>query len=117
MALTWNINGYSIGANTTNTNILTGSTIEFVGQAATLTLYGTADAAGITHTIFTGMGSQAPSLIAPGSGLGTASTPGSIKTNENFLGQWAIPAGSRLVHSVTNSTAAAVKVNFQYLVQ
>jgi hypothetical protein len=49
--------------------------------------------------------------------LNVASTPGAVKTNENFIGQWAVPAGSRLVHAVTNTTAGALTVNMQYLVQ
>lgn len=117
MALTWNLNNVSIPATSTNANVLTGSTIEFIGQASTLTIYGNANAVGVTHTLFAGMGPQAPLLIPSGSSLNVASTAGAIKTNENFIGQWAVPAGSRLVHAVTNTTAGAIPVNFQYLVQ
>lgn len=117
MALTWNINALSVPASSTNANVLVGSTIEFIGTASTITIYGNANAIGCTHTLFAGQGPNAPLLIPSGSGLNAASTPGAIKTNENFIGQWAVPAGSRLVHAVTNTTGAAVPVNFQYLVQ
>jgi len=115
MSQTLNVMESSIAANVTNPNILSGTTIEWQGKAAVLTLYGNADAVGITHTLFMNDGTSVLTIVPPNSGLGAASTVGKIKINEDFILQYPIPAGMRLVHSVTNTTAGAVKVNFQYV--
>lgn len=96
-------------------NVLSGSSIQFQTVASVLTIYGNADAVGITHTFFLNNGSVSIGIIPIGSGLGVASTVGKIKTNEDFIIQYAIPAGQALVHQVTNGTAGIVKVNFMYV--
>jgi hypothetical protein len=117
MGLTFNFSQHSVAANSVLANTLTNQPIEYCGQAATLTLYGAGDTAGATHQFLAVRGPDALVLVPPGAGLFANSTPGTVKTNENFIGQWAIPAGSRLIHTVTNNTGAAVVANFQYLVQ
>lgn len=115
MSQTLTISELSIAANTTNNNVLSGTTIEWQGKASVLTLYGNGDAVGITHTLFMNDGTSVLTIVPPNSGLGAASTVGKIKVNEDFILQYPIPAGERLVHSVTNTTGAAVKVNFMYV--
>lgn len=105
----------AIGAGVTISNNLQGTAIEYQGKAISLTLYGNGDIAGMNHTLFGHQGESTQVFIPPGAGLGIASTVGKIKTNEDFIGQWAIPGGSRLVHAITNPGAAS-NIIFQYMV-
>jgi hypothetical protein len=114
MGQTFPINELSIAVGAT-VNILAGSSIQFQTVASVLTIYGNSDAVGLTHAFFLNNGSLTIAIIPPGSGLGVASTVGKIKTNEDFVIQYAIPAGQALVHQVTNPTAGIVKVNFMYV--
>lgn len=95
-------------------NNLQGQPPEFFGEAATLTLYGNASAATSTHTLFGNRGSTSQVFVPPGTSLGVPSTASKVKTNEDFIGQYAIPAGTRLVHQI--SGVAAGTVNFIYVV-
>lgn len=97
----------SIGAATTIPNVLAGLSVEFFGRAGVLTLYANADIALMTHTLFINDGQEIKTVIPPGAGLSVASTVGKIKTNEDFVGQYPIPGGVRLVWSVTNPGAAS----------
>jgi hypothetical protein len=105
----------AIGAAATIANLVTGQAVEYLGQAATLTLYGSGDIAGMVHTLAGFRGVAGDLYVPPGSSIPTASTAGAIKANENFLGQFGLPASSRLVHSVTNPGAAS-SVQMQYAV-
>lgn len=102
----------AIGAAATVPNALAGTALEYFGQAATLSLYGNADIAGMSMSLSFNRGGDSDLPIPPGSSLGVASTVGKVKTNEDFIGQWAVPAGSRLVLSVTNPGAAS---NYTFL--
>lgn len=112
----WQINELSVGATTTNPNILTGAPIQFFGRAGILTIYGCADAVGMQHALSINDGQTTTLVIPTTSGLGACSTSGLVKTNENFVGQFPIPAGVQLIHSLTNTTAGAVKSNFTYVI-
>jgi hypothetical protein len=105
----------AIGAAATIANNLTGQSVEYVGPAATLTLYGSGDIAGMTHALTGFQGTEGKIFVPSGSSVPTASTAGAIKANENFLGQFAIPGGTRLVHAITNPGAAS-SVQMQYVV-
>lgn len=94
---------YTQGAAATIQNNLSGQPPEFIGEAAKLTLYGSADAAGDTHTLQGFRGGEVGSLLIPSSNIPVASTAGSAKTNENFIAQFAIPAGTRLVHTINGA--------------
>ncbi len=103
----------AIGAAATLPNILAGRAFEFFGEAGVLTIYGNGDIAGMSLSLTAFRGSRVGEAHIPaGSGLGIASTAGKIKTNEDFIGQYAIPAGSRLILSVTNPGAAS-NITFQ----
>jgi len=115
MGQTLAINELSIGIGAT-VNILSGLAIEYQSKAAVLTIYGNSDAVGLFQTFFMNDGQTTITLIPPGSGISVASTVGKVKTNEDFIIQYAIPGGERLVHSINNPTAGAVKVNFLYVV-
>jgi hypothetical protein len=115
MGQTFPINELSIPPNAT-ASVLVGSTIEYQNKASVLTYYGAADAIGLQQTFFMNDGQTTITIIPPGSGVGTASTAGKIKTNEDFVIQYAIPAGEHLVHQVTNTTGAAVKFNALYVI-
>jgi hypothetical protein len=107
MATPWSIIvPYSTAAAATVANILTGTAIEYVGHAAVLTIYASGDATGDTFSI-SGFSGDAPgmAIIPAGTPVMVASTAGSVKTNENFLGQFAIPANTRLVLAVVASAA------------
>jgi hypothetical protein len=97
---------YSSAAAATIPNVLAGTAVEYIGHASTITLYGSADATGDTFAL-SGFSGDAPgsAYIPAGSPLQVASTAGSAKTNENFIGQLAIPANTRLVLGVVTSAA------------
>jgi hypothetical protein len=98
---------YSSAAAATIPNVLTGSAIEYTGGAATvLTIYGSGDATGDTFQLSGFTGSHPGELYVPaGSPVPVASTAGAVKTNENFIGQFAVPANTRLVMAVVTSAA------------
>ncbi len=101
----------------TNSNILAGQSVEYFGsKPGVLTLYGNGDALLFTHSLFRNDGQDVQLVIPPGSVLSLASTVGKIRTNEDFLGQWAIPSQIRLVHSVTNGGAGASNFTFMYVI-
>jgi hypothetical protein len=106
----------SVAANTTSTTLLNGTPIQFWGKAGVLTIYANADAVGCTYALTVNDGQTNQQVIPTGSGLGAASTSGKIKTNEDFAGQFAIPAGVQLQLTVTNTTGAAVKSNFLFVI-
>src|SRR5713226_242942 len=101
MGQTFSVNEFNIPLGTTQ-NPLLGSSIEYQNKASVLTIYGNSDAVGLSHTFFMNDGTDTRTIIPPGSGIGTASTVGKVKTNEDFIIQYAIPAGEHLVHQVTN---------------
>jgi hypothetical protein len=106
----------SVAANATTANLLSGAPIQFVGRAGVLTLYGNADAVGMTHALSINDGQETRQIVPAGAGLGAASTAGKVKTNEDFIGQFPIPAGVQLIHAITNTTGAAVKCSFIYVI-
>jgi len=97
---------YTTAAAATVPNVLTGTAVEYVGHAAVLTVYGSGDAAGDTWSL-SGFSGDAPgmAIVPAGTPLQAASTTGAVKTNENFIGQFAIPANTRLVLAVVASAA------------
>lgn len=97
----------AIGAGATVANALAGNPIEYFGEARKLTIYGNADIAGMSMSLLFNRAGEADVPIPPGSSLGVASTVGKVKTNEDFIGQFPVPAGSRLVLGVTNPGAAS----------
>jgi hypothetical protein len=106
---------YTEPAAATIANLLAGTPVEYIGEAIKLTIYGSADAAGDTHSLSSFRGSEPGALVIPLGPIPVASTAGAIKTNENFIGQFAIPAGSRLVHNVVGT--AAHTGQFLYVVE
>jgi hypothetical protein len=87
-------------------NVLAGTAIEYVGAASTLTVYGSVDTAGDTFSLSGATGVAPPSNYVPaGALIPAASTAGAVKTNEDFIGQFPIPANTRLVLSVTAAAA------------
>jgi hypothetical protein len=102
----------SIGAGATVPNVLTGTALEYFTGANVLTIYGNGDITGMSFSLTFNMGGKSEVPLPPGNSLGVASTAGKIKTNEDFLIQTPVPAGARLVLSVTNPGAASF-ANFQ----
>jgi hypothetical protein len=97
---------YTIPAAAVIANVLTGDPTEYWGKAGSLTLYGSCDVAGDTMSLsYYSGGDPGSALIPSGSLIPVASTAGTVKNNENFIGQFAIPAGSRLVLSVAGTAA------------
>jgi hypothetical protein len=97
---------YSQPASTTTANLLAGNPLEYWGKAGVLTIYGSADLAAAADTMslsYFGGADPGAVLIPPGSRVPQASTAGAVKNNENFLGQFAIPANSRLVLAIVSS--------------
>jgi hypothetical protein len=105
---------YSTAAAATIANALTGTAVEYTGgQATTLTVYASGDAAGDTFSL-SGFSGSNPGItyIPAGSPMPVASTVGAVKTNENFVGQFAVPANTRLVLGVVASAAHAGRFQF-----
>jgi hypothetical protein len=115
MGQSFPLNGVSVGAGAT-VSVLVGSTIEYQNKASVLTIYDNGDAVGLQQTFFMNDGSTTITIIPPGSGVGVASTVGKTKTNEDFVIQYAIPAGEHLVHQITNPTAGTVDFNALYVI-
>lgn len=105
---------YTIPAAATIPNLLAGTPVEYLGGAAVLTMYASCDVAGDTFQLNAFQGNKPGEALVPLSPLPVASTAGAVKNNENFVGQFAVPANSRLVLTV-NGTAAHVG-RFQFLV-
>ena len=104
---------YTIPAAASIANILAGTSIEYISEACTLTVYGTCDTAGDTWGLLGYRGAQpGESYVPTGSLVPPASTAGAIKTNENFLGQFAIPGGTRLVLPVAGTAAHVGRFQF-----
>jgi hypothetical protein len=78
------------------------------GKAANVTLFVAAQAFGLTHSLFYDDGSISIAVIPPSSGIGLESTLGKVKTNEDFVTQFAIPANTKLIWNIANGTAAAI---------
>lgn len=81
------------------------------GKAANISFYVAAQNFGLTHSLFYDDGVTSVALIPPGSGIGLESTVGKIKTNEDFVAQAAVPAGSKLVWNIANGTAGPILVD------
>lgn len=105
---------YTIPAAATIPNLLAGTSVEYLGEAAVLTVYASCDVAGDTFAFNAFRGNKPGEALVPLSPIPVASTAGTVKTNENFIGQFAVPANSRLVLTI-NGTAAHVG-RFQFLV-
>src|SRR5262245_11452464 len=88
---------YTTAAAATIANILSGTSVEYLGHATKLTIYGSGDAAGDTTSLTGFTGSEAGSQYIPSSPVQVASTVGSVKTNENFITMIAVPGNTRLV--------------------
>lgn len=116
MGQTFPLMEQSVAANTTSANLLAGAPIQYFGKAGVLTLYGNADAAGQTFALTINDGQTNTQVVPTGSGLSVASTSGAVKLNENFIGQFPIPAGVQLILTVTNTTGAAVKSSFIFVI-
>jgi hypothetical protein len=97
----------AIGAAASVLNVLSGTSLEYFSKASVLTIYGNADITGMTFSLSFNMGGDSQVPVPVGSSLGVASTPGKIKTNEDFLIQVPVPAGARLVLGVVNPGGAS----------
>lgn len=106
----------TIGAAGAVANALAGTAIEYMGDDVMLDIYGDADIVGMTFSLTAFRGAEpGEQLIPTGSGLALASTPGLVKSNENFLASVSIRGGSRLVMPVSNPGAASF-FNFLFVV-
>lgn len=112
MARSFNIH-QSIPATSTVADVISAQGINaFFGKAAGITVYWNCDtAATMTAAMFADDGTSVIGLVPAGSTVPAASTAGKIKANEDFIGQFPIDAGSKLLMAVTNPTAGALLFN------
>jgi hypothetical protein len=104
----------AVGAAGALPNALAGLALEYWGRAGALGLYGNTTIALGTHSLTLYSGADPGAAVIPaGSGVQVGSTPGAVKVNEDYIGQFPIPAGSRLVHALSNPGAAAT-FHFRY---
>lgn len=112
MSRSFNIS-QSIDANSTVADVIAAQGINaYFGKAATISVYwncSTADT--LTAALSTDDGVTGTTLVPAGSSVGTASTSGKVKTNEDFVGQFPVDAGSKLLMAVTNPTGGALVFN------
>jgi hypothetical protein len=107
----------SIAAGTTVPDVIQAQGINaYFGKAAALVVYWNADATGLLASLTSDDGSSAEGLVPAGSAVGVASTANKVKTQEDFVGQFPVHAGSKLLLSVTNPTGGAVTFNAQVVV-
>lgn len=106
---------YTIPASGVTPNLFENTNLQYFGAAAVLTLYGACDAAGDTMDWHGFPGAKPPEqYVVAGSPMPVASAPGQIRTNENYIHQAAVPAGTRLGLVVTG--AAGHTGRFQIVV-
>lgn len=112
MARSFNIS-QSIPATTTVADVIAAQGINaFFGQAAGITVYwNCSTVASMTASLTVDNGVTATGLVPSGSTVKAASTAGAVKVNEDFVGQFPVDAGSKLLLSVTNPTAGALIFN------
>lgn len=112
MARSFNIR-QSIAAGATVADVISAQGINAVfGKAAGITIYWNCDtAATMTASMSTDDGTTAVGLVPAGSTVSQASTAGKIKTSEDFIGQFPVDAGSKLLLAVTNPTGGALEFN------
>lgn len=110
------LNAVPVVAGTPTANALAGTPIQYWGKAGILTIYGNANSAGISWALTTNDGQENKSIVPVGSSLGVASTSGKVKTNEDFIGQFAIPAGVQLQLPLTNTGSGTIDANFLFAI-
>ena len=112
MARSFNIR-QSIPLTSTIADVISAQGINaFFGKAAGITVYWNCDTvATMTASLAEDDGTTATLLVPAGSSVASASTAGKIKANEDFIGQFAVDAGCKLLMSVTNPTAGALFFN------
>lgn len=86
------------------------------GVASNVTLYANGDATGLLMNVNWDDGQRSEGLIPNGSAVGVASTAGKIKTNEDFISQFPVPAGVKLLMNVQNPTGAAITFNALFII-
>jgi hypothetical protein len=85
----------------------------FFGKASNITLYLNGDASGMTVNANYDDGESSVGVIPNGSAVPIASTPGKIKTNEDYSIQFAVPSGCKLLLNVQNPTGGNIFFNAQ----
>jgi hypothetical protein len=108
----------SIAPGVTRPDVISDQGINNVfGKAAAVIIYWNCDtAATMTAALSTDDGVSSTGLVPTGSTVSQASTPGKIKVQEDFIGQFPIDAGSKLLMAVTNPTVGALEFNAQIVV-
>lgn len=96
---------YTIPAAATIPNLLTGTPLQYIGGDVKLTVYASCNTAGDTHSMTVTKGSEPPFSPIPLGPIPAASTASAVKTNENFVAQFAVHAGS-VPQLTVNGTAA-----------
>lgn len=97
---------YTIPAGGVLNNALQGLSVEFVGKASVVRLFGVADVAGDTMSLTRTTGGDSQVLVDAGSPLNGAAAAGQgPKLDEDFIGEWPVPAGSHLVLGVVGTAA------------
>lgn len=103
----------SIAANSTVADVISAQGINAqFGKAAGITIYWNCDTSSdMTAAMNVDDGVGSTGLVPSGSTVPVGSTPGKIKTSEDFVGQFPVDAGSKLLCSVTNPTGAPLDFN------
>lgn len=117
MARSFNIQ-QSIAANSTVADVIQAQGINaYFGAAVGITVYWNCNTvSSMSVSLSTDNGVNPKGLVPAGSTVPVGSTAGKIKTSEDYIGQFPVDAGSKLLMSVTNPTAGALIFNALVLV-
>jgi hypothetical protein len=95
-------------------NVVAGTAIEFITRASNLKIFATADVAGDTFGATITMGGDSRVLVPAGSSINLASATGAgPKLDEDFYGEWPIPAGAHLVVSYAGAATHTGRFAFE----
>lgn len=117
MARSFNIN-QSIPANSTVADVIAAQGINaYFGQAAAITVYWNCNTvSSMSASLSVDNGVSGTGLVPAGSTVPVGSTPGKTKNTEDYIGQFPVDAGSKLLLSVTNPTGGALIFNASIIV-
>jgi hypothetical protein len=112
MARSFNIQ-QSIPATSTVADVIAAQGINaYFGEAAAITVYWNCNTvSSMSASLSVDNGVSGKNLVPAGSTVPVGSTAGKIKNTEDYIGQFPVDAGSKLLLAVTNPTGGALLFN------
>lgn len=105
---------YTAGASGAIANVVAGSPVEYITRASNLKIFATADVAGDTFGLNIVMGGDARVLVPSGTTINLASATGAgPKLDEDFYGEWSVPAGAHVILALTAASTHTGRFAFE----